>query len=161
MPLITKADFAGVIPVTVNLPTDAANMYINQAEKFDLATILPTGLYDAVVTYKGNVSYPELNALFTGYLKELLLHQTYMRMFPQHGVNVTQYGVRVNNEDTSNEVSSSQRAEIIRNENSIINILTARLMTYGDAAEWTFDGTKYEFDTCNPNKPQKFKFFAL
>jgi hypothetical protein len=56
---------------------------------------------------------PQLTALFNEYIKPFLVLGSYYRFLLWHGANVSQYGIRQNNEDTSSEVSDKRRAELM------------------------------------------------
>jgi hypothetical protein len=101
----------------------------------------------------------ELLNLWLTYLKPFTTYKALARFYVEHGYNITQYGVRVNREDTSDEISDKGRGAVVNNFDSKANHYgTLISRQFGNTL--TYDGVTYNFDSCGSSviKP-KFKIF--
>lgn len=85
----------------------------------------------------------ELNTLWLVNVKPYMVYCAYARFLVEHGVNVTQSGMRVAFEDTSNEVDAKTKAMKINSQKSKASAEENLLHVALTNANWTFDGTTY------------------
>lgn len=96
----------------------------------------------------GNWVVNELGTFYYNYLIPYLVFKCYGRFLLWAGRNITQYGLRENNEDTSAPVSDVARAALISDINVKGNIWYNRFKNRLCKLNDTFDGVKYTVD-CN------------
>lgn len=102
-----------------------------------------------------NWSETELMAFYVDYIKPYIVMSAYSRFLFWHGANVTQFGLRQNNEETSVEVSDKRRAELLQDIKAKINIYLSNLNKEFDDVSGVFDGTTYTIDTYDNNEPTR------
>lgn len=91
----------------------------------------------------------ELGTFFYNYLRVFLVFTSYGRFLLWIGTNLTQYGLREINEETSVGVSDQRRAELIADIKQKSNIWLTRLRGIICDKNFTFDGVNYNIDNCN------------
>lgn len=125
--------------------------------------------YKAVATSTGskpssaNTNWKEVEVMsfFTAFVKPFLVCASYYRFLNWHGANVTQFGIRQINEDTSNEVSEGRRGELMADiNNKKQHYLSLMLKRFSDVA-YTFDEVKYETTDCNTPAQSVAGIYAL
>jgi hypothetical protein len=125
--------------------------------------------YKAVATSTGskpssaNTNWKEVEAMsfFINFVKPFLVCAAYYRFLNWHGANVTQFGIRQINEDTSNEVSEGRRGELMADiNNKKQHYLSLMLKRFSDVA-YTFDEVKYETTDCNTPARSVAGIYAL
>ena len=80
------------------------------------------------------------------YVKPYFMCCAYYRFLTWHGANVTQFGSRQINEDTSAEISDKRRGELMADISGKRDIFYARLSKRFNEANQSFDGVTYSFD---------------
>jgi len=74
----------------------------------------------------------------------------YSRFLLWHGANVTQFGTRQINEETSVEISDKRRGELLAEVRNEINVYLSRLNKNFNSVKGIFDGVTYAID-CGDN----------
>lgn len=89
----------------------------------------------------------ELGTFYIKYLKPYLVFKSFSRFLLWIGRNITQYGLREMNEETSVPVSDEGRSALIKDIKGKASIWENRISNYLCDVHWTFDTIKYEVDT--------------
>lgn len=89
----------------------------------------------------------QLMSFWTDYVKPYFRACAYYNFLNWHGANVTQYGLRQNQEDTSQEVSDKRKGELMASVAGKKDSYLARLTKRFDDMANTFDGTQYQYDS--------------
>lgn len=89
----------------------------------------------------------ELMTFWSEYVKPYFMCCAYYRFLFWHGANVTQYGTRQNNEDTSQELTDKRKGELLADISGKKDIFLARLTKAFNVAQNTFDGVTYTYDS--------------
>lgn len=145
MALITKSDFSTYVQFTTNIPDRILDYHILKAEQMDFFPLVPEAFWTRI-----NQSSPALSddiQDFVDYfVKPLLIHFTILRFLVEHGRNITQYGVVVPKEDTSEPVTDTARNEIRNQYLRDTQVLLKNFYNELHTVEYSFEGVKYEFD---------------
>jgi hypothetical protein len=166
MQLIDKDDFGAYVQFSDNLRAANVNFHCMDAQNFDFAELFPdatlsgnTFLADIETAFSESpVTRPELIAFFNNYVKAYLVCKAYARLLLWHGKNITQFGIRVNNEDTSNEITDKARSELIADINSKANVYLLKMSNAFKTANATFDSIVYGNTTgCDTSQNRKPK----
>lgn len=160
MALIDKDDFSAYVPWSDNIKAPQVDVHCFDAQTIDVYPLLPTAkvsgnnMTDDIIfaLTESPVTQPELVAFWNDYVKPLIVLKAYCRFLLYHGRNITQYGIRVNNEDTSNDVGDKGRGELMADNEHKANVYLMKLKERLDAVNYTFDSVVYEY-ACN-NKPK-------
>lgn len=163
--LIDKTDFINVVPMSGNIPDANVDLHCLDAQNIDTFPIMPsTSAGVNIVTDIENTNSgarPELHAWFNTYLKPYMVCMAHARFLLWQGNNITQFGVRVNNEDTSEAVSDKTRGELIASSEHKANVYLAKATSALKDADYTFDTVVYSYNNCN-NKPRaKTRIFSV
>lgn len=104
----------------------------------------------------------ELGTFFIKYLQPYLVFASFKRFLLWVGRNITQYGLREMNEDTSVPVTDEGRAALIGDIKVKAKTWYNRFNNYlcQSDVDWTFDMIKYEVD-CDVYKENPKKFFKI
>lgn len=102
----------------------------------------------------------ELGTFFLNYLQPFLVFRAFGRFLLWVGRNITQYGLREMNEETSVPVTEDGRAALIVDIKGKASIWQNRLNNYLCDVNWTFDNVKYEID-CDDYKENPRKTFRI
>lgn len=105
----------------------------------------------------------QLYTLFDDYIKPYLVCSAFSRYLLWTGRNISQFGIRVNSEDTSSEVSDKARAELIADIDNKKNYYWSRFKSTVYDNDYTYDGVLYDFvNDCEPSRPKmNFKIRAV
>jgi hypothetical protein len=97
----------------------------------------------------------QLGTFYYNLLIPFLVFRCYARFLLWVGRNVTQYGLREMNEDTSVPVNEQGRADLIKDMNSKANICNSRFKNYLCDVNWTLDTIVYSVDCTDYANPRK------
>ena len=154
-PLIIKSDFSAYCKLGKNITDGDLDLHIRDAQEVDFFSwandTFYTDLMDNLATK------PELTSLFDEYVKPYLVFTAYYKFLLWHGANISQYGVRQNNEGTSEEISDKRRGELLGDIQSKVNVYLNKLKDKLHDDEYTYDGVVYDwFNDCDKiqMKPQ-------
>lgn len=105
----------------------------------------------------GNTNWTEIELMtfWTDYIKPYFILSAYARFLLWHGANITQYGTRQNNEDTSVEITDKRRGELLAETKEMINVYLSNLNKQFDSVGGTFDSTNYPLQCCDNNTPTR------
>jgi len=104
-----------------------------------------------------NTNWGELERMtfWLGYIKPFFECCAYYRFILWHGANVTQYGIRQNNEDTSTEIADKKKGELMADITNKRDVLMARMTKRFNDLDNTLDGVQYEYDSTDVAKPNE------
>ena len=89
--LITLADFAGVVPFSVNIGEHLVAPHIADAQELDVLPLLPEALRTVLASQPS--AWPAgVTTLFANHLKRLLVLESARRMLLWHGLHITPNG---------------------------------------------------------------------
>jgi hypothetical protein len=104
---------------------------------------------------------PQLMDAWQNSIKPFMVYSAYYRFLNWHGANVTQFGVRQNQEPTSNEITDKRRGELMADINSKKNVYQLRLNRAMSDASYTFDTIVYSLDVLDsPNPGRRVKIWG-
>lgn len=153
MALIQKSEFKTYVDFSDNISDKKLNYQINDAQIFDLQPIVPEDFYADLFSLS---SRPELTVLLDDYIKPYLICSAFARYLLWTGRNISQFGIRTNNEDTSTEISDKARAELIADINNKKAWYLARFKKAIYDADYTYDSVVYDFtDDCEVSRPKR------
>lgn len=89
----------------------------------------------------------ELGTFFITFIKPFLVFKAFARFMTWVGRNITQYGLREMNEETSNPVDEEGRQVLIVDIKGKASIWYSRMKNYLSDVHWTFDTIKYDVDS--------------
>jgi len=166
--LINKTDFPEYVKFTTNVEDIDVDFECKDAQGIDFYPIAPTAkvsgnnMTDDIVAALAEdpITKPELVALFNNYLKPFLVCSAYARFLLLAGRNITQFGLRVINEETSTEVSDKGRSEMIKDINHKSNVYLAKFNEELKNKNMTFDSVVYEYK-CSESPKAKTRFAAV
>lgn len=92
----------------------------------------------------------DLMTFWLEYVKPYFVLSAYSRFLLWHGANITQFGTRQINEDTSTEISDKRRGELMADIRNKINTYLSRLNKKFSSVNGVFDGVTYTVD-CEDN----------
>lgn len=143
-PLIIKSEFNDYVKLGANVVKgNELDVFIRDFQEIEFQPIVDDNLYSDLL---GDLtSKPELQSFLNTYIKPYLISGAYEKFLLWHGRNISQFGIRKNTEDTSEEISNTERAELLadirRKTNVYLNIMKRELIK----ANSTFDGVAYSF----------------
>lgn len=143
-PLVIKSEFRTFCKLGANVGKDSElDSYIRDMQELEFRPTMDEPFYTDLI---GDLtSRPELQSFLDLYIKPYLICGAYEKFLLWHGNNISQFGIRNNTEDTSQQVSDKTRGELIadvkRKTNSYLSIMNRELYL----ANYTFDGTVYTF----------------
>ena len=148
--LITKYDFAEFWPVSQNVADELVNPYISKAQTFDVRPLLTADEWAGLIRNQAHSAgeFPGLEfspaeflatapatewdddrlaALWVGFVKPLLVTESFRQMLLWHGTHITQNGVETFSDTGSQPVSSARRSELKSDVEAARNLYRARL----------------------------------
>ena len=143
-PLIIKSEFNKYVKLGANVSKDdTLDIYIKDMQELEFRPTMDDSFYNDLI---GDLtSRPELKLFLDDYIKPYLICGAYEKFLLWHGANISQFGLRQNNEDTSDEISDKRRGELLadirRKTNTYQSIMNRELKV----SNYTFDGTIYTF----------------
>ena len=151
-PLIIKSEFPTYVKLSKNVKDEEINPHIRDAQILDFMQWVDPTFYTDIT---GSLSSrPELNALLEDYVKQYLICKAFYRFLLWHGRNISPYGIRVNNEETSTEVSDKARAEMMQDVEHKANVYLSMLKDRLRNDNYTYDSIIYSFyDEIGSKKP--------
>jgi len=160
--LIDKDDFGQYVKWSNNIPAADVNFHCKDAQNFDAVPIMPIAVVSGnnlitdieTAIAESPVTRPELIAFFEDFVKPYLVLCADRRFLLLHGINITQFGIRVNNEDTSNEIDKEKLANFMADALHKSNVYLARLTDGLKDANYTFDTIVYSFNNLETTKPR-------
>lgn len=162
--LINKDDFINVVPMSVNIPNVNVDLHCLDAQNIDTFPIMPkTAEGVNMLTNIENAtssSNPELMSFFETHLKPFMVCMAHARFLLWQGNNVTQFGIRVNQEDTSQPISDKTRGELIASSEHKANVYMMKFKQALEDANYTFDSVVYSYK-CNQKPRAKTRIAAI
>lgn len=147
-PLIIKSEFESYCKIGANVSKQGAiESAIKDMQEFEFRPIVPLAFYTAITGTLTSTS--ELQIFLDTYVKPYLILGAYDKFLLWHGRNVNQYGLRENNEDTSNPISDKARAELMADIRRKANVCLLDMNKHLNDVSYTFDGVVYDFNSCN------------
>ena len=163
--LINKTDFIGVVPMSVNVPSANVDLHRKDAQSIDTIPIMPTRTGEvSIVTDIENTNAgarPQLFAFYNSVLKPYMICMAHARFLLWQGNNITQFGIVMNQEDTSDPVSDRARAELIASSEHKANVYLAQVTSALKAANYTFDTVVYSYESCADKPRAKTRIHAV
>lgn len=153
MSLITKLDFtADRVPFTQNLDNRLIEPYITKAQKQDFKPIVPDAFYTAITaTTLGT----QMQNFLDDYVKDFLVYATMARFLATHGNIIAQNGLREYVDSTSQPVSNTARAQMIKEAENDKNVSFSVMMKRASDLAYTWDSVTYSFNTTCGTTPEK------
>lgn len=150
-PLIISSEFRDHVKLGANVgKSGELETYIRKFQENKFKPIVPSAFYTDIT---GSLtSRPELNTFLQDYVKPFLISGAYENFLLWHGRNVSQFGLRQNNEETSEAISDKARAELMADIRSETNVCLADMTKQWSDLNYTFDGTAYGFNSCGVRK---------
>lgn len=103
----------------------------------------------------------ELGVLFENYIKPFAALATMREFLVFHGVNVTQFGLRVPDESTSLPADGATRGRMIDQIKAHEQAYLNKLKNYLCDKQWTFDNVKYSVNCSDYNNKPKIRISSL
>ena len=151
--LISKSDLKTYVQFSDNIEDRLIDFHILTVQETEIEPLLDPIMFANLEIVVSNPShtYPELEALFDNYIKAWICNRTIYSFYSEHGMNITQYGIRVMNEDTSQPVAPEDRAVLLQRVKNKANAYWLRLDKKLSDDNYTYDGITYSKD-CQENK---------
>lgn len=143
-PLIIKSEFRTFCKLGANVGKDSEiDSYIRDMQELEFLPTVDNTFYNDLMS--DLTTRPELKDFLDNKIKPYLICGAYEKFLLWHGNNISQFGIRNNSEDTSQQVSDRTRGELIadvkRKTNAYLSIFNRELKQ----ANYTFDGITYTF----------------
>lgn len=145
MALITKTDFSEFVQFTANIPDRLINYHRDKAETLDFKPLVPADFWNIINTGSPGMG-AELESFFSAYIKPIIVHYSLVRFLVEHGRNITQFGVVVPLEDTSEPVSDRARADMRNQYKADLQAYLNKFYQRLAEVHYTFDGVQYDFN---------------
>lgn len=143
--LISKSNLVTYCQFTDNIEDRLINPIIQDTQDLEIEPLIdPVMFTNFNLIVGGSTLFPQLKSFFDNYVKQWICFTTYYNFCTVHGINVTQYGIRVNNEDTSVPVDPQDRAKFNQAYKNKGNAYYLRMNKELDAKAYTFDNIKYD-----------------
>lgn len=159
-----KTQFKNYVQFTDNIEDRILDFQITQSYTKHLlprfGDLIET-IYD--LTSEELAAKPELETFYNDYMLEYWILCAYRRFFSQHGINVTQFGLTrtADPEGTFQAASGDDRAIILRQVSSDINVCETNIYRRLKDVNWTFDGVVYEDPDTENRKSTPKKSFGI
>lgn len=143
-PLIIKSEFRTYCKLGANVGKDSElDSYIRDMQELEFLPTVDDTFYNDLI---GDLSLrPELSNFLNNNIKPYLISGAYEKFLLWHGNNISQFGIRNNNEDTSQQISDRTRGELIADVRRKTNAYQAIFKRELFRADYTFDGVAYTF----------------
>ena len=150
--------------MSANIPNVNVDLHCLDAQNIDTFPIMPkTAEGVNMLTNIENAtssSNPELMSFFEIYLKPFMVCMAHARFLLWQGNNVTQFGIRVNQEDTSQPITDKTRGELIASSEHKANVYMMKFKQALEDANYTFDSVVYSYK-CNQKPRAKTRIAAI
>lgn len=151
-PLIIESEFRSEVKLGANVgKKHELETYIKDFQQYNFEPIVDPVFYADITGVL--TSRPELETFLNDYVKPFLISGSYENFLVWHGRNVNQFGLRQNNEETSEAISDKARAELIASVKSKTNVCLAKMMSRLSDLNYKLDGVIYDFSSCDVRKP--------
>lgn len=143
--LIEKTDIGAYIQFTDNIPDKDIDPHITNVQNFTVQPLIDETMWTNIQTILTNPShsFPELETFYETYIKPWVCFVTGYEFLIWHGNNITQFGVRVMNEETSVGIAPQDRAQLTQNVKNNGNAAYSRMRKALADADYTFDSIVY------------------
>ena len=154
--LIDKEDIKVYVQFSDNIEDRMVDNHIANVQRLAVEPLINDTMWDNIQEILTNPShsFPELETFYEDYLKRWVCFLTAYEIYVWHGNNITQFGVRVMNEDTSVAIAPEDRAVLLQsiknNGIAAYNLVRKTLSTL----EYTLDGITYD-DVCKKDRGNK------
>lgn len=148
--LITKEDLKEYVQFSDNIEDRLIDFHIKMIQETVVEPLFDKTLFvnlNEIVNNPAHV-FPELEILFEDFIKPWIANKTIYSFYAQHGINVTQYGMRVMNEDTSQPIAPEDRSMLLQTVKNNANAYWLRLDKKMTDDNFTYDNITYK-DVCN------------
>lgn len=156
LPLVIKSEFLDYVKLGLNVGrTPDIDTHIRDMQTTEFEPIVSDEFYDDIT---GDLSSrPELQSFLDECVKPYIIFGAYGKFLLWHGRNISQFGLRSNNEDTSDPVEDKVRGELLADIRKKTNIFFAKMKKELCKVNYTFDSIVYEFtDECFSSKSKPF-----
>ena len=143
--LIEKTDIKNYVQFSDNIEDRMIDNHITNVQNFTVEPLIDNVMWTNIQTIITNPShsFPQLETFFEDYIKAWVCFLTAYEFMVWQGNNVTQYGIRVMNEDTSTQIAPQDKAVILQNIKNNGNAAYNRMNKALSDADYTFDSIKY------------------
>lgn len=147
------------------------NWNINSSFNSNDYTIFDGKVYKAITQNAG--LQPDLNqsvwmisqlgSFFWNFIKPVGVMLSYKEMLIYHGINITQFGIRISDETTSIPADGAIRGQLINNANHRLKQYISQMNNELEKNKWMFDNVIYSIscEKYKKNKNNSFKISAL
>jgi hypothetical protein len=150
--LISKSDLKTYIQFSDNIPDRLVDFHIKQVQELVIEPLIDVTMLANIEAELATPStYPQLGLFFTNFMKAWICNNVAYSIYSQHGINITQFGVVVINEDTSTPVAPQDRANLLQTVKNNGNAYYMRMRKALEDADFTFDTIKYD-DITRPKR---------
>lgn len=147
MVLATKEDFSTYVQFTTNIPDRLITYHRDKAETLDFKPLVPAAFWTKIIQSSPGIG-AELQDFIDDYIKPIIIHFAMLRFLVEHGRNITQFGLVVPIENTSQPAANTDRADVRNQYNKDLQSYLKLFYSRLKEVSYTFDGTVYNFD-CN------------
>lgn len=145
IPVIQRSDFTGVVKIGVNVKDSDLSSYIKDMQELEFFSWCDDIFYSDVINNGSQTNRPELTTLINEYIKPYLVCGAYHSFLLWHGRTPTQLGLRVENSESSSEISDKGRAELMADVQKKKNIYLLKLKQKMYSDSYTYDDITYTF----------------
>lgn len=150
-------------PVPKSIDGSKVEPLIQSAQTFDLEPKIDPILFLDLLGPINEEERPELAAFLSEKVAPFLSYAVYIRMLTSFGRDLTPSGLTKPSDPrgTFQPADERDRAAMIRQAQSDLNIYETRLFLALDAANYKFDGVQYQELNKKPRSGRKFKISAI
>lgn len=143
-PLIIDSEFRAQVRLGANVgKNNELDPFIRDFQITEFEPLVSDVFYSDIT---GDLSLrPELQSFLDEYIKPYLIYGTYEKFLLWHGRNVSQFGLRQNNEDTSEAISDKARGELMADARGQANIYLNKMNRQLLKVNHKFDSVTYEY----------------
>lgn len=150
--LITKTELKTYLQFSDKIEDRLIDFHIKKVQETIIEPLLDPAMFtNLLAIVGGSTSYPYLEDLLNDYIKAWIAYNVGYSFYAQHGVNVSQYGLVVINEDTSTPLAPQDRSNLLATTKNDANTYYLRLRKKLSDDNFTYDSIKYD-DVTNPKR---------
>lgn len=150
--LITKQELKTYFQFSDKIEDRFIDFHIKKVQETIVQPLLAPAMFtNLLAIVGGSTAFPQLKDLLDDYIKAWMAYNVGYSFYAQHGVNATQYGLVVINEDTSTPLAPQDRANILATLKNDGNTYYLRLRKKMNDDSFTYDTIKYD-DVCRAER---------
>lgn len=144
-PIIQYTDFPQYVKIGINVDPAELGIHIKDMQELDFLSWTDDDFYNDVVALPYPTNRPELSAFVEEFVKPYLVCGAYHKFLLWSGRDVTQMGVRLEIDQSSQDIGDKARGELMADVKGKMNSYLARLTKQLCKISYKLDNKTYTF----------------